>query len=299
MSGVLEKINQSIWELREQIRLHPEEHSFRKDLLRFFYESAIFVERRAGVPEKDRSFLMLKEREAIAVLLIHGAGGSPDEMRQLGNYLFGLGFTVLGIRLPLESKSSNQDLTGLAADLIGLRKRDSGRRGRISSGGSWFTCLAQSEIALDTLLAYSPQTYIAGFSFGGTISLNLLRKYPVAGTLLISPGLFPNRGTRFSMFWTARKLMPSLTERIMPIKSTILDLVERTRTGFEPIDSPVLVIQAADDPVISPRGYQFLHKRCKNPKSRFVLLPSGGHVIIKGDQSERVFRICGEFIKSI
>lgn len=81
----------------------------------------------------------------------------------------------------------------------------------------------------------------------------------------------------------------------------MLDLIERTRSslGSGPIENPMLVIQAADDPVISAKGYQFLQKRATSQKSKFILLGKGGHVIIKDEGSEQVFGYCGDFIKSV
>jgi len=301
MAKTLERINQAVWELREQVRLNPGSYEYRKDLLNFWTDSRIFTERRGGVPEPQRSFLMLQDREAVGCLLIHGAGGSPEEMRPMARHLFRQGFTVLGIRLPLDPNYSD---TGFSEYMRAIFSRR-GAKGIDSHGmngsRSWSACLAQSEVALETLLAYSPDSYVAGFSFGGTIALNLMQKFPVKGTILLSPGLFPMGGTRFAMFWAARRFMPGLTRKAMPVRSMMLDLIERTRSnlGSGPIDNPMLVIQAADDPVISARGYQFLQKRAASPKSKFVLLGRGGHVIIEGEDSGKVFDYCGEFIKSV
>ena len=107
MAKTLERINQSVWELREKVRLNPASYDYRKDLLNFWTDSKIFIERRSGVPEPQRSFLMLQQREAVGCLLIHGAGGSPEEMRPMADYLFRQGFTVLGIRLPLDPNYSD------------------------------------------------------------------------------------------------------------------------------------------------------------------------------------------------
>lgn len=301
MVKTLERINQSIWELREQVRVHPEVFDYRKDLLEFWVDSKIFVERRSGVPEPERSFLKLQKREAASCLLIHGAGGTIGEMRPMAGHLFRLGFTVLGIRLPIDPNYSDSGLTEYVKALVG-RGGGKGRNGsRGNGGGTWSACLAQAEVALDTLLVCSPDSCVAGFSFGGTIALNLMQKFPVRGTILLSPGLFPVGGSRFATFWTARRFMPGLTRRVMPVRSMMLDMIERTRSnlGSGPIDNPMLVIQAADDPVISARGYQFLQKRATNPKSKFVLLAKGGHVIIKGEDSGKVFGYCGDFIKSV
>jgi esterase/lipase len=127
-----------------------------------------------------------------------------------------------------------------------------------------------------------------------------MRSRSVKGTILLSPGLFPSGGASYGVFRAARRILPRLTQRIMPVRSTMLDLIVMTRTALgEEIREPILMIQAADDPVLSTRGYQFLQKRSRNPASRFVLLPSGGHVIVTGEQSREVFRICGEFIRAL
>jgi len=295
----LERIDQTVWELRQRVRQDPENWNYRRDLLRFFHESLVFIERRAGIPEPGRSFLLLQDRDALACLLLHGAGGTPEEMRPLGDYLHRLGFIVLGVRLPIDRHGSDTGLVEYLRGRFGKRSDESASR-PCRPAVNWSGCLAQAEIALDTLLDCSADCCLAGFSFGGTIALNLMRYRKVKGTILLSPGLFPAGGNRYAMFRTARKLFPGLTKRIMPVSSATFDLVALTRSTLgEEIHDPILLIQSADDPVVSARGYQFLQKRSRNPASRFVLLPSGGHVIVKGTQAETVFRTCGDFIRKI
>lgn len=301
MAKTLERINQCVWELREKVRLEPVSYDYRKDLLNFWTDSRIFIERRSGVPEPQRSFLMLQQREAVGCLLIHGAGGSPEEMRPMAEHLFRQGFTVLGIRLPLDPNYSDAGFSEYVKAVFSRGGRNGHNGSGSNGGGSWSACVAQSEVALDTMLAYSPDSFVAGFSFGGTIALNLMQKLPVKGTILLSPGLFPMGGTRFAMFWAARRFMPGLTKKAMPVRTMMLDLLERTRSdlGSGAIGNPMLVIQAADDKVISARGYQFLQKRANNPKSKFILLGKGGHVIIKGEDAGKVFGHCSDFIKGV
>ncbi|MBN1164397.1 MAG: hypothetical protein JXB45_07445 [Candidatus Krumholzibacteriota bacterium] len=292
MSKTLHTINQSIWELQEKIQEYPHELGLRKDLLQFFHDSMRFVERRSGIAEEKRSFLMLQEREAICCLLIHGAGGSPLEMKPLGEYLFKLGYTVYGIKLPLNPKSSDSLLWEY---FRGRKRRNKGP----GESNSWSVCLAQSRIVLETLLSYSSSTYLIGFSFGGTLALDLTRTYPVPGTVLVSPGIYPSRRGGYLLFRLWKTVLPTVARDISPVKSTLVDFLERTRSGFEPLDSPVLVIQAADDPAISVRGFNFLKRHCTNRKSNFVLLDKGGHLLLQGEQSEKVFGLCGDFIKSL
>jgi len=61
MAKTLERINQSVWEIRERVLLNPGNFEYRMELLNFWIESKIFIERRGGVPEPQRSFLMLQK----------------------------------------------------------------------------------------------------------------------------------------------------------------------------------------------------------------------------------------------
>ena len=82
MKDTLARIDHSVWELGKLVAKHPESITLRADFLKFFHESRIFVERKAGGPDADRSFLLLQDHEALCCLLLHGAGGTPAEMRR-------------------------------------------------------------------------------------------------------------------------------------------------------------------------------------------------------------------------
>lgn len=296
MKTTLAKINQTLWELRRALERQPDNMVLRRDLVKFFHESRHYDERRDGIPEEDRSFLMLQKRESICCLLIHGSGGSPAEMRSLGEYLFRQGFSVYAMRLPLE----------ISPDAIARRpipgrswwNNHVGRKQSIEVN-RWNVSLSEAEIALDTLLHYNANTYVIGFSFGGTIALNLLGTYTPVGTILISPALYVVRSGRYLLFQLARKILPPAARSVAPREDTVLDLIEKTRTRIRSMEAPVCVVQAADDPLISRKGFAFLKSRSRNPKSRFHLLPGGGHLLISGEHSTAVFEICADFIREI
>ncbi len=296
MKSTLAKINQTIWELRREVQRRPDNAILKRDLVKFFHESRHYAERRDGIPEEERSFLLLQKRESICCLLIHGAGGSPSEMRGLGEYLFQQGFSVYAMRLPLEISPDASARRPAAARAWWNDHR--GGKNDIEVN-RWNVSLSESEIVLDTLLAYNPHTYVIGLSFGGTIALNLLGTHAPMGTILISPALYIVKSGRYLLFQFVRKVLPPAARSVAPREYTVLDLVERTRMRLQSIEAPVCVVQAADDPIISQKGFAFLKARLQNPKSRFHLLPRGGHLLISGENQQEVFDICGDFIREI
>lgn len=295
MGKAFVNINQTLWELHKKVKQQPGNLELRKELLRLFFESAQYMERREHVPEEDRSFLLLQERESLCCMLIHGGGGSPREMRPLGDHLYEHGYTVYGFRLPIKGP---QVVSGRRSGRRSVRDAFQWKkRVQNSLPLSWSTCLSASEIALEILMEYTPNTYVFGFSFGGTLVLNLIQRYEVKGAVLISPALVPLATTRSILFRALRKVIRPVARHIAPKEDTILDLMEQTRSSFQTIQQPLLVIQTADDPIVSMKGFELLRSKAANPRSRFVRLEHGGHLLVGSAVAQDVFTMCSDFIK--
>ena len=93
------QINRTIWEIEQLLKEKPRDFSLRRELLRTHFLQRYEFDRSFHVPRDDRSFLFLQEDRAPAYVLLHGAMGTPAEMRDLGNYLYSKGFTVFCPRL--------------------------------------------------------------------------------------------------------------------------------------------------------------------------------------------------------
>jgi esterase/lipase len=293
----LEHVNQTVWELKKKIAENPENYEYKRNLLQFFHESAAFTEKQNGVPDSDRSFLLLRERESVTCFLIHGAGGSPNEMRQLAERLYSEGYTVYGVSTPLRPAPSRSESRRA---LFNRSRREDPAAANVNGTrfmSTWSECLSTVRIALETVLSCSESTYLFGFSFGGTIALDLLLDYPVRGAVLLSPALYPVRTLRYLAFLSVRKIAPSAARTLAPREYTIIEFMEMTRERLHPIDKPVLVIQARNDPVVSPRGFSMLEKTPFGSDSRFVMLDSSRHVLVDGAELEKISSLSTEFIR--
>lgn len=297
MKDALARIDHSVWELAKLIAKRPKSFGLRADFLKFFHESRTFIEKKAGVAEGDRSFLLPQDHEALCCLLIHGAGGSPSEMRALGEHLFKAGYTVYGIRLALGGDADRSPHGSGRRPSSHWRRLLEKRGPRKRNGYSWERCLSDAEVVADALLTFSPNTYVVGFSFGGTVALNLLKETPFRGVVLISPALFPAADGRYVAFKLMRSVAPFAARGIVPKEYTLVEFLEKTRARIKAVQQPLLVIHAARDRIVSPRSLHFLKGISSNPKSRFELLQSDRHVLLKGDDAASVFKLCTDFLR--
>jgi pimeloyl-ACP methyl ester carboxylesterase len=76
------QINRTIWEIQSQLERQPKNLKLRSELVRTHFLQRYEYDRSLHIPRDDRSFLFLQEDNAPAMLLIHGAQGTPAELRE-------------------------------------------------------------------------------------------------------------------------------------------------------------------------------------------------------------------------
>lgn len=267
------QINRSIWEIENLLEQQPKNMKLRKELLRTHFLQRYEYDRSLHVPRDDRSFLFLQEENSPATLLLHGAHGTPAELRELGNFLYGRGVTVYCPRL------SRYDL-----------------KNRLVSWESWVT---MAENALTTVLQYSRRTSIVGFSLGGTIALILQQLHPIAAAVLLAPAVHIRQGIRGKIYATLRHFSPKLFYKLAGWNGEVVKAMEHLRKSSDKISIPMLVLQARDDHVISTRGLNVMRKWLTHDDSEVVLLPYGSHAITRGKAKKEVFDRIGSFIEKV
>jgi esterase/lipase len=267
------QINRTIWEIQHLIQKQPNNFRLKKELLRTIFLQRYEFDRSLHIPRDDRSFLFLQENRASAVLLIHGANGSPAEMRDLGNFLYGRGFTVYCPRL------SRTD----------AKKRPV----------SWESWVTSAQGGLTTLLEYTQRTVVIGLSLGGAIALLLERLHPVQGLVLLAPAVHFRLGIKGRFLAVARRLTPTLFYKFAGWNGEVIDAVEHVRKTMVKIKVPILALQARDDHILSSRGLKFLRRWTGDERSEIVLLPQGSHALTRSATKDEVFQKVVDFVQKI
>ncbi len=263
------QINRTIWEIRHLIEKKPKDLKLRRELLRTHFLQRFEYDRSHHIPRDDRSFLFLQDGRTPACLLLHGANGTPAEMRDLGNYLYSKGFTVFCPRL------SRFDM-----------------KERPVTWESWVTLTRD---ALDTTLDYTKNTLLVGLSFGGTVAMLLNRIRPVPAMALLAPAIVPRLGLRGQFYALARRAAPTFFYRHAGWNGEIARGMDAARHEIDVIKTPTLVLQALDDRVMSTKGLKILRRRLEHPDSEVAVLPHGTHALTRGKAKNDVFERVYQF----
>ena len=263
------QINRTIWEIQEFVRKKPGDSRLRKELLRAYFLQYFEFDRAFHVPRDDRSFLFLHKKPTPACLLLHGARGTPAEMRELGNFLYSKEYTVFCPRF-------------------------SRTKGNMVSWESWVT---QAKTALETVTAFTEETYVIGLSLGGTIGMILNNLTKVKGIVLLSPALYPKRSLKARLYDLGRIATPTLFYRMAGWDGEVLKAMDFTKQNSKKLEVPVLALQARDDKHLSNRGLKFLRRHATHSRSEITILPFGSHVLTRGQAKDEVFERVYKFLE--
>jgi esterase/lipase len=267
------QINRTIWEIQRQVGAQPDQPRYRRELLRAHFLQHFEFDKAFHVPRDDRSFLFLQDQESPACLLIHGAQGTPAEMRELGSHLYARGVSVY---CPRFSRTDSKE--------------------RMVSWESWVT---QAQISLETVCTFSKTTFVVGLSLGATIAMVLCNlNESLRGAVLLAPALYPRAGIKTRIYQFGRIVTPTVFYRLAGWNGEVLRAMDYVKKNTKKIAVPVLAVQAADDRHLSHRGLKFVRRHCENPASDIKLLPHGSHVLTRGAAKAEVFGHVQAFLEA-
>jgi len=229
-------------------------------------------------------------------LLIHGFTGSPKEMRWMGAYLAGRGWSVLAPRLAGHATHPR--------DMIRSR---------------WTDWAGSVEEAYDLLRGAADRIYLIGLSMGGVLALLMSTRLEAAGVVAMST---PYRLARDYPAWALRllsafvpfqpksKLPPgsgwfdkeAYAEQISypqnPVRSIaeLQLLLAEMRLALPRVRVPTLLIHSKDDTYVLPENMERIYAGLGAPDKRRLWLAGSGHILPRDAARQEAFRAAAEFI---
>jgi carboxylesterase len=208
-------------------------------------------------------------------LLLHGIGGSPAELRGLGEHLAGRGYTVLGARLAGHGASPQSY----------YRSR-------------WADWMASAEAAHDELAARCGRVAVIGFSLGGVLGLQLARRRPIDGLVTMGSRILGG-DWRFTWSPLLRHLLAWRDPSLGPL-AELRALIARTRSALPLIKAPALVMHGRDDRVIRPENAEAIMAGLASPRKELVWWDdTGHHMLVEGPHRLAIYARIAGFISEM
>ncbi|RPH39643.1 MAG: alpha/beta fold hydrolase [Desulfobulbaceae bacterium] len=285
------------WQPDFLIRINLARYLLKKHKETYSADCRIHAKERDG-NGSGRPFILPSWPGRPGVVLVHSYLAEPEEVRKLGRYLNRRGFWVYAPRLPGHA-TSPEDLAG-------------------RTSLEWLETVERAYALLDCLC---PRVALGGVSVGAALALDLAARIKnVAAVFAICP---PLRLQDFSArFMPAEDVWERLLRRVKGnsrvgqflefasdnphinySRNPVLGIrqVGRLLAGLEEkapeISQPVLIVQAENNPVVNPRSARRLHAIIGSSKKELNILPSGRHILVNGEGSERVHHLVWDHLR--
>ncbi|MBQ0067843.1 MAG: alpha/beta fold hydrolase [Phascolarctobacterium sp.] len=226
-----------------------------------------------------------------AVLLIHGYTGTPSQMRMLGEYLNGEGYTVCAPLLP-----------GHGTNVEDLRKT------RVKD---WYKCVVD---VYDELHKTFFDIAVIGLSMGGLLAIRLAAEKKVWKLVSVATPIYLY-DKRLKWLWLLKNFMDYVKKKphIYPVDdkynvaydelpvapvSSMLKLIKKCRKKFlRRVHCPALVLQGGKDFTVMPKSAEFILEKIFSKDKQLLCLEDSGHVVLLDKQRNFVMSQIKEFLE--
>lgn len=232
-----------------------------------------------------------------AILLLHGMGGTPIELKELGEYLANQNITVLIPLLDHQGRSfedlrkvTQEKLYNESLNYLNILKKNYQKVyvGGLSTGGSLTLKIAENENVSGIISIATPITY--GFNFLGDSTRYLFEflKFITPNVRRVPYGLAKNP--------EVPKILPSFDR--LPVSILIQGeiLKKDVKENLGKINEPILILQSNFDNRASPSSADYIFEHVNFYNKTIIYLNNSGHVITMDYDKEIVFEKIKEFI---
>ncbi len=256
-------------------------------------------------PDKEkpcygRPFLLPGYRCSLGAVLVHSYLAVPAEVKELARYLRRRGIWVYAPRLPGHGTS--------VTDLADRKYRE------------WVEAVENGYVLMSTIC---DRVVVGGIAVGGNLALDLAARVgKVAGVFALCPpyslsdystNFMPERDVwkriiskmkredqaqQFFDFSHGNSHVNYQKNPVATIKE-VAEYLESIEKTYSAISQPTLIIQANNNPVVEPKGTQYLYDRIGSNDKEFCLISDDRHILVNGAGTERVYRKIGDFIGAL
>lgn len=229
----------------------------------------------------------------IGVLLVHGFTASPEEIREMGEYLAAQGCMVYGPRL-----------THHALDPRAMNR------------ARWLDWYGDALDGYHLLRANCRTVFVAGLSMGGLTALLLASQQPVAGVIAMSVPIFLDSARQIELARFVWRLKPMLDKpplgpepqwqarvdyRVRPTRSIVElnDYRKVVMTHLPQVTAPALLMHSRTDTLAPPRSMDYMLKHIGSTHVEHLWLDNSDHCITVDVDRERVWRTASAFIERV
>ncbi|MEK6887038.1 MAG: alpha/beta fold hydrolase [Nanoarchaeota archaeon] len=222
----------------------------------------------------------------IGVLLTHGLGASPCEVKELASYLAEKNISVYAVRLSGHGTS--------VEDLNSKKWED------------WYQTY---EEAYFTLKPLKKKIFVGGMSAGGVIALKLAEEQDVDGVIALAPAMIlDDSRTNYAWFfkyfskYSSRVLRPECKDNtydkfsIASVAESV-EMAKLVKKNLSKIDEPVFLMQYKFDNRVKPESSQIVYDSISSETKELNWLEGEGHVFLLDEGKEKYFEQIYRFIK--
>ncbi|MBP1764722.1 MAG: hypothetical protein H6Q65_1780 [Firmicutes bacterium] len=224
------------------------------------------------------------------VLLVHGFTGSPAEMRLLGEFLHGQGYTVMAPRLCGHGTCPEE-----MAKTVWRH---------------WYT---EVENGYHYLRGLCRKVSVIGLSMGALLSLKLSIEYSVEHVVAMSPPFFltDDRLPFLRVYRLFHQFTPKRRRKLYPVDSrysvaynrtplrsldSLLELIEEMKSRLPAVIRPLLIVQSRSEHTVRPESAQYLYDNVGSSYKELLWLKKSGHIVTLDLERELVFAAIHEFL---
>lgn len=224
---------------------------------------------------------------SIGVVLTHGLGASPYEVKGLAEYLAARNLTVYVVRLPGHG-TSLEDVDGTIWE-------------------DWYKSYHEAYLSIKPL---KQKVFVGGMSLGGSLALKLAEDEKVDGIISLAPALIMD-DSRTKYAWVFKYFSkysnrniskeelpyyyPKFSIKTVAEMMSLSDVVVR---DLNKINQPLFLMQYNKDHRVSPESSRLVYDEVTSQKKEMVWLNGTGHVMLLNNDKETAFEKIYVFIKS-